>query len=81
MVVNPSDFLQFLVYNQAGSPSATSSSRFTRRWPGGATGWFAEVQYVGGSDPLFGQLLAQSLPPTGTGVLHVCSSISSLCCT
>ena len=77
MVVNPGDFLEFLVYDQAGSPSATS---MTRRWPGNATGWFAEVQYVGGSDPLFGQLLAQLLPPTG-GVPHVCSSISLLCCT
>ena len=26
-------------------------------------------------------LLADSLPPTGTGVLHACSSVSSLCCT
>ena len=42
--------------------------------------WFAEVLFVGCSDPLFGQL-ADSLPPTGTGVLHACSSISSLCCT
>ena len=63
-------------------PSATSVIRFTRRGPGNATGWFAEVQFVGCSGPLFGQLLAQLLSPTGTGVLHVCSSsISSLCCT
>ena len=80
-LVNPSEFLEFFVYDQAGTPSATSIIQMTRRRPGNATGWFAEVQYVGCSDPLFGQLLAQSLPPTGTGVLHVCSSVSSLCCT
>ena len=33
------------------------------------------------NDPLFGQLLAQRLPPTGAGVLHVCRSISSVYCT
>ena len=80
-VVNPGEFLEFLVYDQAGTPSATSIIQMTRRWPGNATGWFAEVQYVGCSDSLFSQLVAQSLPPTGTGVLHVCSSVPSLCCT
>ena len=37
--------------------------------------------FVGCSDPLFGQPLADSLLPTGTGVLNACSSVSSLCCT
>ena len=78
---NPGDFVEFLVYDHGGMPSATSIVRMTRQWPGNATGWFAEVLFVGCSDSLFGQLLADSLPPTGTGVLHACSSVSSLCCT
>ena len=81
IVVNPGELFEILVCDQAGVPSATCATRLTRRWPGNATGWFVEVQYVGCSDPSFGQLLAQMLPPTGTGVLHVSSSISSMCCT
>ena len=51
-------------------------------WPSNTTGWwFAEVLFVGCSYFLFGQLLSDSLPPTGTGVLRACSSVSSLCCT
>ena len=50
------------MYDQGVSPSAASTSRMTRRWRGNATGWFAEVQYAGCSDSLFGQLLVQLLP-------------------
>ena len=77
IVVNPGEFFEILVCDQAGVPSATCDTRLTRRWPSNATGWFVEVQCVGCSDPSFGQLLAQMLPPTRTGVLHVSSSISS----
>ena len=61
MFVKPGEFLEFLVYDLAGAPSATSS--MTHLWPGSATGWFAEVHFVGYGDPLFTQLLAQTLPP------------------
>ena len=76
MIVNPGEFLDFLVYDRAGAPSAPSIVRLTHRWPGNATGWFAELHFVGCSDPLFTQLLEQS-----PGVLHICSSVASLCCT
>ena len=46
----------------------SSIVRLTRRGPSNATGWFAEVQLFVCSDPLFGQLLAQLLSPTGSGV-------------
>ena len=62
MFVNPDECLEFLVYDRAGAPSATSIVRLTRRWPSNATGWFAEVNFVGCSDPLFGQLFAHLLP-------------------
>ena len=65
MFVNPGDFVEFLVYDHGGLPSATRMVRLTRRWPSNATGWFAEVHFVGCSDPLFGHLLAHLLPPTG----------------
>ena len=41
IVVNPGEFLEFLVYDQAGTPYATSIIQMTRRWPGSSTGWFA----------------------------------------
>ena len=66
---NPGNFVEF-VYDHGGMPSATGIVRVTRQWPGNATGWFAEALIVGCSDPPCGQLLADSLPPTGTGVLH-----------
>ena len=78
---NAGDFVEFVVYDHGGMPSATSIVRMTRQWPDNVTGWFADVLFVGCSDPLFGQLLADSLPPTGTSVLHPCSSVSCLCCT
>ena len=71
MFDNPGEFVEFLVCDRVGAPSATSIVRLTHRWPSSATGWFAEVHFVGCSDPLFGQLLAQLL----------CTSVSSLCCT
>ena len=62
LCVNPGDFVEFLVYDHGGLSSATSIVRLTRRWPGNATGWFAEVLFVCCSDPLFGHLLADLLP-------------------
>ena len=55
MVVNLGEFFEVLVGDQAGVPPATCVTRLTRHWLGNATGWFVEVQYVGCSDPLFGQ--------------------------
>ena len=63
LCVIPGDFVECLVYDHGGMPSATRKVRLTRRWPGNATGWFAKVLCVGCSDPLFGQLLADLLPP------------------
>ena len=66
LCVNPGDLVEFLVYDHGGMPSATKKVRLTRRWRGNATSWFAGVLFVGCTDPLFGQLLADLLPPTRT---------------
>ena len=78
LVINAFEFLEFLVCDQAGAPSATCVSRLTRRCRGNATGWFVEVQYVGCSDSLFDQFHAEVLPPTGT-VCCTFALVSSLC--
>ena len=81
MFVSPGEFLEFLVYDRAGAPSATKHCPFDSSLAQQCYWLVRRGAFVGCSDPLFGQLLAQLLPPTGTGVLHVCSSVSSLCCT
>ena len=64
----------------SGHHIGTSLLWITQRWPTNAYGWFMEGLHAGRSNPMGEALLLQLLPPGGMGVLHVCLSLSFLCC-
>ena len=75
----PGEFLEVLVYDATGMPTATAVFTTTQSYPADARGAFVEVQYVGCSGPAVATMLQQVFAAPGASVLHLCSQATGLC--